>query len=663
MLSGIMRNEDSEQETSTGDIAAAADKDGLATKQTSEQGTTPEGGNTKLMEQQTPPVNDDKILEKDDPPPEIIPDPFQPIPVHIETTIRMTLACFAAYSLAVADLPSIIPSTQSWIIGILGPTIVMRLPTVLATLGGIGLCYTILFFGLASITVMLYAVTVSDGFFIAVVAIWSLWIAPLRVGSLAKLTWVVAPVLAAFVGIIGLDLHRVVRDGINLKLSSELIQDLIQELAPGAMGTLPTSELVASLQEINLEALVQSQLDDATLLARAAGALDNLTAFLDLVREGILLLIQLLSESGQQQGAIAVTIPLGLFEGRDVFLSLSEDRDLFISLEGGAYLIRLFWTAGVMNPIAVFPNFIVAGTWAILCVALSPLLPPFRTTRFLIARRILPQVLYDAAWYIQGSSMDEFEGVDQRKTADIVAIHRRLVLASTSLRSGTVAAATAFEPRCFANVGTMPRCTWVDLKNVTVSVQNVATKALAFRAIGFPDCLENRQAAKQAFRGTARALQKLQSHDSLDLQKVQVQETKMWNFEKDIEMIRLTTDNWIQSMTASEKNISLKEGITNSLKCGAMWFALPVALLWRVLQIPFIPIQIVQGKYKTTMAKIFHCIKFAFGFTLLAIFSVYWESYREIDVSSPSQQTNFELVVGTPPSSFAGWELVSSWIK
>lgn len=76
-------------------------------------------------------------------------------------------------------------------------------------------------------------------------------------------------------------------------------------------------------------------------------------------------------------------------------------------IPGGPWLVRSFWTKkGIDNPLAVFGNFIIAMSWALLCVVAIILALPQRTARDAVASALMPQSLQMAAQSVSINATD-----------------------------------------------------------------------------------------------------------------------------------------------------------------------------------------------------------------------------------------------------------------
>ena len=635
------------------------------------------------------------------PPPALYQDPLQPLPIPIETTLRMTAGAFCGYCLAYSNsstLEKVLPKSLQWVVGLLASVLVLRVPPLAITVvGSLGIFYTAMMFGLLSVTLLLYAATVSDGLFIGMVALWTLWMSGLRYGITGRPLHIVGSALCCFFGMVGLGMHFAIRDGISMTLTKSFLEDLLNmELPTIAELRAETAERQADI-EAEISAIVVA-LRDGTLLERAQGLLDDMPAYLPVLRSVLLSLYDILFQDECTQ----LDIPVGTFEGRTATICIDEESgEIGVSIKGGIWLIQKCWTAGVMNPIAIFPNIIVVCSWTFLCVYVSPLLPlpAIRTLRFSLSRIVLPQVLKDAAWYLEAThatSKSAEIDVDQVIEDDRV-VKKRLIGAVQVLHGGTIGLATAFEPRvllaCQCTTGG-PRNTWVPLKNLMIAVEHMAVKALAAKVI---DPVQSHAALSKAIvqlEQTATILRDpsvtavhskeepnytlATTSPSATLNKAegvpQDDEESSDNkdplgFAKLSQEISDATQLWLESMnpttigtgaTTNEETSKWNwtDGVKHVLITGAVWALPSLALLGRLLQIIILPLLVLKNSIHLDTEKVFHCVKFAAGFTALTALTVYSEGYRNFTVTRLEDSEGVDLVLGNPPSSFAGWDLV-----
>ena len=105
------------------------------------------------------------------------------MPPRIEVCLRITLSSFLGYCLSVANLPAIIPPYLSYMLGLVAATASISVPSLMF---GVGAAFpsaiVMVLLALGGSSLLLCAAVVSDGFFIAVVAVYTLWISGLKYG-------------------------------------------------------------------------------------------------------------------------------------------------------------------------------------------------------------------------------------------------------------------------------------------------------------------------------------------------------------------------------------------------------------------------------------------------------------------------------------------------
>lgn len=612
---------------------------------------------TMSPEEEPPIILDDDDNDGPGPPPEVLRDPKQQlsIPVYMETVIRNTAGCFVAYCLTYADLPSVIPPSQRWLIGLFTSLVISRIPSVAATFGVTLLgFYTLVTFITASATALLAAAAVSEGFFVAMFSLWTLWISGYAYGPTGKLFWVFVPVMVSFVGMMGLGLQKLVTDGITIQLSSDLLRSWLGDFDGTREG------LEERLASINVTQLLEEYREEE-LIERAEGLLDGLGTYLPVILQALANLGQLLAT-----GFLILVVPSGDFQGQEIELSLSgeDDQDVVLNVHiaGGIRLVKAFWTSsGLDNPMAVFQNFYVVVSWAIMCVAVSSLLPPLRTTRFIISRLVLPQTLRDAVWYMKGRNDDD---------DDDAVVRERLVAASNILAGGMPAIASGFEPRLFnLNLGKYPRCTFLTLKEVSEAVQGVALKALALRSVKImhsDDAVATAiQECDEAATALATKTRQLGNKEAVrttsSVPEVPRELDDPLGLRDASHRVTTATDAWLESLHPDNNDgMTLKDGVKNMGLNGILFVVPSILILGRLLQTLLLPALIPMGKYRWDLSKLIHCVKFTIGVTALISMSVYWDNYRRFEADSNTSDYSIAVVQGNPPKSFSGWTLVSA---
>jgi hypothetical protein len=592
-----------------------------------------------------------------------IKDPFRPIPLHLETALRMTATCFVGYSLSYAGTLGYvdsIPPSLAWLIGLISAACATRLPVVAALpFAALLPGTTVILFSLAVSTALLCAATVSDALFVACSALFSLWVGNLRFGKTGKATQILAPLVVVVFGMIGLGLQRLVRDGITISISS----DLLGAMLGTDLKAIPEDQLLTSLSMIDLEVL-----DPSTLLARMSPFVQQFESrfeeVLATLREtiGVIEVVTKLIVKIVQDGFVCFefAIPDTFFSDQTVCVTFTEERDLFIHMEGGLWLIRRLWTTtGLDNPFALFPNFLVAMSWASLALCTGILIPPLRTVRYSLARIALPNTLRDAAWFLQRRL-----GEDDRETMteEEKVVGRRLVKAVSKFHGGTIAIATAFEPRFSDFRFNLPRCTWWKLIAVTKAVETAAMTALLSSVMYSRHASTDLLSVCATYEKIAEALQEKSGSQKIATVEETSAPMKLEDDQLGIEQSGRTlaesVDSWNEAMHPTS-TVSWSEAGKEAALVAGVFLGPTLLLLARLTQILFSPILAVTGREKWNLYKGAHVVKFAIGFTAIVCLSLY-SDYHDLEVTTKDEaNTGFEILNGTPISSFVAWDLMA----
>jgi hypothetical protein len=593
-----------------------------------------------------------------------IKDPFRPIPLRLETALRMTATCFVGYSLSYAGTLGYvdsIPPSLAWLIGLMSAAASTRLPVVAALpLAVILPGTTVVLFSLAISTALLCAATVSDGWFVACSALFSLWVGGLRFGKAGKATQILAPLVVVIFGMVGLGLQRLVRDGITISIS----QDLLGAMLGIDLEAIPEEQLLTSLSLIDLGAL-----DSATLLARMSPSVQLVESrfeeVLATLREmsGVTEAVIKLIVEIVQDGLVCFdfAIPDTFFSGRTVCVTFTEERDLIIHIEGGLWLIRRLWTTtGLDNPFALFPNFLVAFAWAALALCTGILIPPLRTVRYSLTRIALPNTLRDASWFLQRRLGEDRETMTEEEKV----VGRRLVKAISKFHDGTSAIATAFEPRFSDFRFNLPRCTWIKLIAVTKAVETAAMTALMSSVMYSRHVSTDVLSICTTYEKSAETLQdKSSSEKSATVEEASAPagmkpEEDQLGIEQSGRTLAESVDSWNEAMHPTSTISFSKAGKEAALVSGV--FLGPTLLfLARLTQILFSPILALTGREQWNLYKGAHVVKFAIGFTAIVCLSIY-SDYHDFEITTKDEEeTGVEILNGTPISSFVAWDLMA----
>lgn len=461
----------------------------------------------------------------------------------VENLGRVTLTGGLTYGLSVASIPSLIPPGFSFMVGIMGGLLALVLPKQLFILGAvIPMLYTTILTVLFAASLLLCAVSVSDGFFIIIFFVYSVWCSSLFFGPQYDKTSGNVSSLTGLVGVFVLSLRP-----------------LVQQLGFPAIG--------------------------------------------------------------------------------------------------------MFWTEqGLENQLAINQNFLIATSWAVACVVLTTLLPPFRTMRDVLSRTIVPAALAEAATDV---GLNQIEVALERKA--------KLVQFLNSLDNGSKAMVTLFEPR----IVTAPfeACTVPKLKDLMERTEDAILASLMYMVWeeekGNIDISPVADRIRAMFSNCATALSTT-SLEHVDLRSdIAALQTQL---EKDEEAVpndttqssaarfliyicsRLvdSTITWVDAMNNPVKiSPTTKEGFKNL----AMEY-LPILLmqfitfkrLFVALLLPFQP-------KRWDIQSIAYGLKYSTGLILLVIISVYWEGYAKFALR---QEGDF-----TTTAVFSGWHMVAysnSWL-
>lgn len=567
------------------------------------------------------------------------------IPVRLETTIRITFACFVSFVLAYIDLPELIPPSMKYMVGLFGPLTAMRFPTYTYVIGAmLPSMFVLNFFILASITALLSAATVSDAFFVIVCTLWAIWISGLRYGKLGKVTYILPGLMLAMMGLVGSAVHGIVTEGLRLTVPGEVLQAAIQKAQEGAaQGADPKAMLLSKLPNTLLP---YSELILVAMSAIMTGALKD--------------------------GPLKQTIPSGTLAGRAVILSLLDTGDLDVDLQvGGSPAIRLLWEAqGTENPLAIFRNMLIALCWAMFCGFIGCLLPlPWRTVRHDATKHLLPSALNETADYMQAylnqwktrSEEDATVATEEEMPASLEQMKSDLLEKAQLLYGGPIGLFTAFEPRL---LNFDPRtCSWIKLKAL-MEVSNRLLVSASMIEIVFSTTsptsqdLDFVETSIYLLRECAKAIETEAPINSEELV-VDPHRSYADTVLLSAEEVVNATNEWIEAMHPTKPETrSTKNMILNIVP----WVLIPMGFFARLVEMILMPLLILKGKMRMDWGKKGHYIKNAIGFVALMSLSIYWDDYRFFSFGEKPKRKLGPIALESAdilPGSFSGWVLIA----
>mmetsp|Transcript_29809 Transcript_29809/g.45698 ORF Transcript_29809/g.45698 Transcript_29809/m.45698 type:complete len:903 (-) Transcript_29809:49-2757(-) len=590
---------------------------------------------------------------------------------RLETTIRMTIVVFIAFTLAYADLSSIIPSSQKYLLGMFGSIIVMRIPTYIFTPGVmIPIFFVMTFFALASITTILAAASVGDGLFLVTIALWSFWVSSLQYGPFSRVTYVFPAFLATAFGLFGMGLVDYIQNGLEFQVDRDILLS-INDADTDASSTLPSS----------------------------------LKQYLPLILSSVKELM-----SGSEE-AIS-TADKGFLTGRNLHFKFTEEGNLSIVIEGGIWIIKLIWKqSGIENPLAVIQNFIIIVLWLIVVVIVSPQLPPWRTSRKDNTNVLIPEVLNGASNFLEAverPKIDEIgmhnnatddqivttpDSIDTKENPDRLSIAQNMKRSlfveklpsphtqalreqiweySNIINGGTSSGLfSAFEPRLLGcRFGKPITCTWLALKDLMETVESAVLTTLAFESIP-TFSLDVKQRMIKSLNQCALAIKTHEHFELEDIEHIETPKTEdrtpSFYFDQIAEEINkslcVKTNKWIDLMDSKKDNIIITsdESRKNLIKNVLVWFVPPISIFARLIEFPIFPLLILMGRRRLDVGKLVHCVKFAIGFTALVCMTHYWDGFRSIEIvdTEGEKESSGVQFTSSAPEKFSGWVLIS----
>jgi hypothetical protein len=277
-------------------------------------------------------------------------------PTRIEVTARIGLSCFFALVLSIADIPSVVPPSLSFLPAIIAVAFALAMPTLMFSVGtGVPVTFMLVIFTTITQTALLAAATVSDGLFVGMYAVMAFVMSGLYFGEKKSLVSSMAPAFMCLTGMNGLTYRTLVQDGFSASVSNEQVTDLLYWV------------------QAALEAVCEENLQPMNCWEEQLPLVDE---------------------------SVEITLPpsAGDLAGQTAFISVSGNSTLNIDVPGGLWIVSGLWTwSGVDNPLAGNRNMFIAVSWAMLAFIFGIVLPPFRTARKTIATSLVPAVLSETA--------------------------------------------------------------------------------------------------------------------------------------------------------------------------------------------------------------------------------------------------------------------------
>ena len=170
---------------------------------------------------------------------------------------------------------------------------------------------------------------------------------------------------------------------------------------------------------------------------------------------------------------------------------------------------------------------------------------------------------------------------------------------------GTIAVATAFEPRLLnIKPGRGPRCTWMALKDLTMSVEQAVLGALALDLVqnsGVNTSRSMNSSSMQIYQECASALENRKKRSKL----LNMEESHLdrenatgvppqsgcLGSKSIVDGIALSTDAWLEELDPVRSTTTFKDGSANLTKNVVPWIAPILFYFYRLVDIALSPIR------------------------------------------------------------------------
>jgi len=302
-----------------------------------------------------------------------------------------------------------------------------------------------------------------------------------------------------------------------------------------------------------------------------------------------------------------------------------------LAQKGGLSAVVDMWKeSGTENQMAVWRNFLMAICWALACVAVGILVPPWRTSRHAISRGLFPAIFKHVNGVLSG------EHVDTRALAKFKA----------SLKGGNVVMTTVFEPRLLHLTVDLV----TPLKQIAVETDELIFKSLL--VLRRKDIMT--QSLNEMDTGVLKETEMLlaecgdalalndQAHYNALLESVDEKETaKPKSTDQTAEIdysnsyyiyqqalkVRASTLSYLQAFNGDVTTTS-KIHLISILKDAVLYIAVTLIPVLRMSEA--VPL-IFQPK-RWNFTAIMWCIELTAGFVALVSMSVYWDAYASFRI-------------------------------
>jgi hypothetical protein len=280
----------------------------------------------------------------------------------LEACLRVGLATLIGTSLAVAEIPSVVPPALNFVVGMATVSMIVTFPRLVSTILMIfpaALVGVVL--ALLSSSAILAAGIVSNGLFVTVFGTFAFINAGFFYGKMFDSTGGLANLLTLFAGMMALSLRTLVQQGFSFP---------IDPLSLPLLSSQASQEAIESV-------CIHLQFQNCTIDALASYFNETLDTVLST--------------------PISFVIPeirdYSMFAGQTAMV-VATNGTATVHIPGGLWVIKGFWTwSGTDNSLAVYRNFIIVMCWSLVCISIAILFPPVRASWQLSSRFTTPALL------------------------------------------------------------------------------------------------------------------------------------------------------------------------------------------------------------------------------------------------------------------------------
>ena len=387
-------------------------------------------------------------------------------------------------------------------------------------------------------------------------------------------------------------------------------------------------------------------------------------------------------------GSHDLTVSSGVLDEVSVTVTVNEDGTTSTYVEGGMWMVTSMWTAsGLNNPLAVVQSNLIMICWLIVVVSAAVLLPPFRTMRSAVWRKIIPAALKAAANMIRlqlnikdtthkaasmSSLMEEIDDDKEKEEIEkdldelgqtISNLGTKITqLKGTSLFhmntsfNGKLAKYTFFEPRL---LDCKPvECTALYLADLSHQVGRMVGLS-----VGFNFAMESEESFQKMnhYMLTASNLDicanalsdgDIELLDEVNLDSQMGEHDVFDMFGRTSKIVQVSR-KWLTAMNGKTEQSAQVKSFKMNMKPWVMVHFRPYLLLFQYLLAPF-----KRSTWASLSERGFHklvwCFKYSLGMCLMMTVTIFWPSYSEGFAIAPDEESKQMFAIRN-----GGWTIIA----